>query len=264
MPSLIPLLEAAAADLLEDFAISLSQRRPELGVECRRFGLAVACAAGPENPLSTVKALGPALPAGTLDELEAFFESKGVPPALELAPWMEPEAWELLTARGYVVAAEEDVMLRATGQAGEGVAETVENDEEWARLLSVVFWGEEAERWVDLGLALARMPAVDLFGLRVDGQLAAVAQLVRGLRVATFAGDGTLQAYRGQGLQRRLIEARLARAAKMQIPWCVSEVAPQSGSQRNYERCGFTKIYTRQHWKKAAVFEPAPDILPHE
>ncbi len=251
MPDLTPLLEAAAADLLEDFALTYAPLRPEAGVEARRFGLAVACAAGPGNPLSTVKGLGPSLSPRSLDELEDFYRAKGLAPAFEVAPWMNASSLALLSQRGYQVVAEEDVMLRSTADPLAGEAETGCPRDEWARAVSEGFFGPDAGRWLDLGVAMAALPGAELFVRRVDGEIAAAAQAVRGLRVATFACDVTREAFRGRGLQQALIAARVRCAAAWGSQWCTSEVAPGGASQRNYERCGFAKVYTRQHWKKS-------------
>ncbi len=140
-------------------------------------------------------------------------------------------------------------MLRATGEGSATRAETVADVAEWARVLSVVFGGEESAAWMEIAVSIGKIEGSVLLGQREGKDLMAVGQLIPGLRVATFACDGTLEGARGKGNQRRLIEARLGLARELGLGWCTSEVAPGSGSQRNYERCGFEKAYTRTHWR---------------
>lgn len=242
MPSLIPLLEAAAADLLEGYAAGRA--------ECLRVGLAAACYAGVANPLTTVKGLGPRIGEPELAEVEDFYAKWGASPVLELAPWVDEASLELLRARGYAVIGEEDVMLRATGDGSEVEVESVKDVSVWARGLALAFNGEVNEFWMDLGVSMGNIEGSRLVGVWEEGELVAMAQLVPGLRVATFCCDGTLEAARGKGYQRRLIEARQGIAQELGLGWCTSEVAPGSSSQRNYVRCGFEKAYSRQHWKK--------------
>ncbi len=238
MPSLMPLLEAAAADLLASYGPSL------------RVGLAAACYAGSENPLTTVKGLGPRIGESELAEVEGFYAKWGASPVLELAPWVDEASLALLRARGYTVIGEEDVMLRATGEGSTVEAEPIEDVAAWARGLALAFNGEVNEFWMLLGVSMGSIEGSRLLGIREQGELVAMAQLVPGLRVATFCCDGTVAAARGKGYQKRLIEARLGIARELGLSWCTSEVAPGSGSQRNYVRCGFEKAYSRQHWKK--------------
>jgi GNAT superfamily N-acetyltransferase len=249
MPSLTPLLEAAAADVLHGYAASLRTLRPESDAEALAVGLGCACFAGTGNPLTTVKGLGPHLAAADLDAIEAFFAERDAKTVLELASWVDGESIALLERRGYERFGEEDVMLRASCEGAGIEVEHVDEVTEWARVLSVVFGGEESAAWMDIGVSIGKIEGSVLVGLREGENLAAVGQLIPGLRVATFACDGTLEAARGRGYQRRLIEARVGLARGLGLAWCTSEVAPGSGSQRNYERCGFEKAYTRMHWR---------------
>lgn len=238
MPSLVPLLEAAAADVLRSYG------------PCLSVGLAAACYAGTGSPLTTVKGLGPRIGEVELAEIEAFYANWGASPVLELAPWVDEASLALLRARGYTVMGEEDVMLRATGEGSTAEAETIQDVDAWAHGLALAFNGEVNEFWMDLGVSIGSIEGSRLVGIREDGELVAMAQLVPGLRVATFCCDGTVEKARGKGYQKQLIEARLGMARELGLGWCTSEVAPGSGSQRNYVRCGFEKVYTRQHWKK--------------
>ncbi len=257
MPSLMPLLEAGAADLLRDFVIQLRAQQPAGPAALLELGAAVASFGGMASPLNTVKGLGPRLRLEDLEAIEDFYRPHGMAPTLELAPWIEERDLAQLRQRGYSASGEEVVMLRRTASTPGGTAsapggdvESMEDAEEWAALVCGVFGGKAGQAWIDSALALARIPGAQNLGLREDGRWVAAAQVVSGLRVATFACDVTAEEARGRGLQRRLIEARLNLAHKEGIQWSYSEVAPGSASQRNYLRCGFESVYTRTHWRK--------------
>lgn len=71
--------------------------------------------------------------------------------------------------------------------------------------------------------------------------------------MASFYGDSTLVEARGHGIQRALIQHRLAHFAPAGCDLAVAVVLPGSGSHRNYERCGFQLVYMRvnliREWK---------------
>jgi hypothetical protein len=64
--------------------------------------------------------------------------------------------------------------------------------------------------------------------------------------VVVFGNDATLPTARRHGAQTALIEARLNATPEGVI--ATAEVAPGSGSERNYLRCGFVVAYTRSHY----------------
>jgi GNAT superfamily N-acetyltransferase len=83
-----------------------------------------------------------------------------------------------------------------------------------------------------------------------DGELVAAGQMVYLAGSGLLAGDGTIEAWRGRGLQQRMIRARVQRAFDNGVEWVHCEVAQGSGSQRNYARCGFSTVYARVHYLK--------------
>jgi GNAT superfamily N-acetyltransferase len=87
-------------------------------------------------------------------------------------------------------------------------------------------------------------------GIWQGDELAAAGQLSILAGAGLLAGDGTVEAWRGKGLQQRLIRGRVRRAWELGVGWVHSEVAPDSGSYRNYERCGFVRAYSRVHYLK--------------
>ena len=94
--------------------------------------------------------------------------------------------------------------------------------------------------------AAAHLSGAQLCGVREDDRWIACAQSVAYGDVVIFGNDGTLPEARRQGAQTALIDARLAAAPAEGI--AMAEVAPGSGSERNYLRCGFQIAYARSQY----------------
>jgi GNAT superfamily N-acetyltransferase len=80
---------------------------------------------------------------------------------------------------------------------------------------------------------------------RVDGRIVGGGSLIIHGGLALIAGDGTLPAFRNQGVQSALLRARLDQARQAGCDLAVICTNPGSGSQRNSERQGFTVAYAR-------------------
>jgi GNAT superfamily N-acetyltransferase len=221
-------LEEQAAETLRRFA------RVYPGAAMMEVAGGVALYSGPGSPINVVKGMKRLPDAKELAAVEAFFASFGLDCTLELSPGLEPE--------GYEKVAEEDVMFRPVAATGVG-AETVEDPEGLAKFLCEVFGA-------DLGDAFLRIEDLTAFAVRHGGLYMASGQLIGFGDIALLAGDATGEAWRGKGLQRQLIEARVQRAYERRLRWATAEVQPNSTSQRNYMRCGFVVLYTRTHWTK--------------
>lgn len=64
-------------------------------------------------------------------------------------------------------------------------------------------------------------------------------------RVFALCGAGTLQAFRGRGLQTALFRARMQAAAESGCEYAVVVTQGGSASQRNAERLGFRVAYSK-------------------
>ena len=78
-----------------------------------------------------------------------------------------------------------------------------------------------------------------------SGQVGAGGALAIVDGVATLFADGTIPAFRREGMQRELIAARLNEAMARGADLATASTLPGSGSQRNYERAGFQVVYTK-------------------
>jgi GNAT superfamily N-acetyltransferase len=122
---------------------------------------------------------------------------------------------------------------------------------------------EEAERWaataghgfferpdlpqaeVEVGITIFHMPSAECYLAEEDGQPAATAVLAVRDGLALLFADSTVPYYRRRGLHTSLIRARLRDAAARGCTLAAASAAPGSGSQANYERCGFHVAYTK-------------------
>jgi hypothetical protein len=245
--ALVRAIERAMAANLEAYAAAVAGRRPDLGVATQRVAGAVAAHTGAGSPLTTVKGLPGAVRPQDLDAIEAFFRAHGAAAAVvELAPWPEAATAALLAERGYRVEGHEDVLAITAPTARGALAPLrveVVTPADWPDLVRA--YEDDGPLIRDLTLASADLPGVRLAGIRddADGRWIAAAQSVPSDDVVIFGNDGTHPDERGRGAQRALIEDRLAAVTAGTL--VAAEVAPGSGSERNYLRCGFRVAYTR-------------------
>ena len=102
-------------------------------------------------------------------------------------------------------------------------------------------------------IALSRADTTIYLAL-VEGKIAgsgALAQIetLQG-SVAHLYIDSTLPAYRGRGIQRALLQARLSDARRAGIELAHVGVTPGSVSARNIERTGFSLAYAKARFSK--------------
>ena len=234
---------------LRDYVVVHQQLVPDAGAAYLEVAGGVAAYTGLGSPLTTVKGVDAHLMAHDLDEIESFFDRHATATVtLELAPWVQQDSANLLGERGYAAAGNEDVVAITTpaGPSGEAPrrAEAVPL-EAWPELMRCSYELSH-ESPSELLASAAHLPHAQLYGLRQNGRWIACAQSVSYGDVVIFGNDGTHPDARGRGAQTALIEDRLKVLPVGTI--AVAEVAPGSGSERNYLRCGFRIAYTRTHY----------------
>jgi hypothetical protein len=244
--TLMGAIERATARNLEDFVSAIRQRAPEVGAACITVAGGVAAFTGVGSPLTTVKGTGPRISPSDLDRIEAFFRDHDAPEVtIEAAPWLLDASRELLAARGYREGARETVV--ATTASGSATAAALRAEvaplEEWPELMRRSYELPDDSVVVALVAASAHMPTARLYGVRDGDRWIGCAQALTYDDVVIFGNDGTDPAERGQGVQTALITERLGAVAAGMT--AMAEVAPGSGSERNYLRCGFRIAYER-------------------
>ena len=225
-------------------------------------GVAVVAIAGgqaifhqPGSPVTQAIGVGLHGPvdAAELEQLEAFFHSRGSDAVIDLCTLADAGLIEMLHQRRYVVREISHVLARRL-PPGEDCAiaagitiEPVRTGEfrSWAGIVVRGFAGQDdvPEEQIDR-LAASNPWPESFFGL-CDGERSAAAAMDVHAGLATLFGDATLVGARGRGLHLALIRHRLARATELGCDLATASVIPGSISNRNYERAGFELVYAR-------------------
>ena len=247
--------EAAAGIWCQE---ALERVRPGAGGDVERLAGGTIAFAGIASPLTRVRGIGMAGPVSEeeVDRLERFYESRGVSPSIPICPYADPTLLEHLGRRGYSVTDFDNVLVRPVAGAapapelpeGMRVARAGAADQDaWARVVAQGFGGAEevTEEAIDMGRLIFHEPRAAGFWAHVDGRLAGGGAMANHDGLASFFGASTRTELRGRGVQRALLEARLAHAAALGCDLASVVTAPGSASQRNAERAGFRVVYTR-------------------
>jgi GNAT superfamily N-acetyltransferase len=233
------------------------------GGETLRLPGALGVYLGAGHPFNQGLALGlrAPLPAADLDRLEAFLGRGGAPVVLELTPGADPDLPALLAARGYRIRQFQQVWARGPEPLRDpGGCEvrpvTAAQADLAARVVQAGFLDcdDLAAQEPGPALSMATAEATTVFLAWVDGRPAAAGAVGLHGDVAALSGTSVLPRYRGRGLQRALIAARLAFARDRGCTLAASATLPGGASQANLERCGFKVVYP----KLEMVRDPVP------
>lgn len=204
---------------------------------------------GEAHPLNQALGLIESLTEGDLAAVEEFL---GTPTVLELSPGADPLLWPLLAARGYRVHQFQQLWTRSILDLGPvppvtqvRVAESREADL-YSRVVCAGFM--ERDDWQDLDPAFRMsLDVPDAWGFLafLDGQPAGGGMLGMVDGVALLSGSSVLPRFRGRGLQKSLIQARLSLARDRGCDLACASTAPGTASQRSYEASGFRAAYPK-------------------
>jgi GNAT superfamily N-acetyltransferase len=263
-------IESAEARLSEGVVRLVAAARPEAHGFVAAVGGGVAVYGGPGSPFNKLIGAGfdGAPDEVRLAEVEAAFFERGSPVQAEVATLASPAFHAALTQRGYLLQGFENVL----GRRIEGSAETPPGG---AVGVDVSPCGPgEFQLWLDLVVAgfeqpdasgagsgvpppprdglvqvmndMAAAPGFHRQVARLDGEPAGGASMrLDEAGIAQLAGAATLPAFRRRGVQRALLAARLAMAARAGCDLAVVTTQPGSQSQANAERQGFRLLYAR-------------------
>lgn len=204
---------------------------------------------GPAHPLNQALGLIEPLTEAELVTVETFL---GTPTVLELSPAADPSLWPLLAQRGYRLHQFQQLWVRplpgleATSPGAQiRLAEPSEADL-FSRIACAGFM--ERDDWQDVDppfqISLDVMDAWAFLAF-VEGQPAGGGMLGIVDGVALLSGDGVLPRFRGRGLQKALIQARLLWAQERGCDVACASTAPGTASQRSYEARGFRVAYPK-------------------
>jgi GNAT superfamily N-acetyltransferase len=204
---------------------------------------------GQGHPLNQALGLIEPVPAQELAAVEAFL---GSPTVLELSPAADAALWPLLAERGYRLHQFQQLWVRSLLASSEPhpaakvrIADPIEAD-----LFNQIVCAGFLERddWRDLEpLFRSSLEVRDAWGFLsfVGDEPAGGGMLGLVDGVALLSGDGVLPRHRGRGLQKALIQARLAFARTRGCDLACASTAPGTPSQRSYEACGFRAAYPK-------------------
>lgn len=204
---------------------------------------------GEAHPLNQALGLIDPVTETELIAVEAFL---GTPTVLELSPGADPSLWPLLAERGYRLQQFQQLWIRpmtdlegACPAAQIRMAEPAEDDL-YNQIVCAGFM--DRDDWPDLDPPFhSSLDVADAWGFLafVEGQPAGGGMLGMVEGVALLSGTGVIPRFRGRGLQKALIWARLAMAQAQGCDLACASTAPGTASQRSYEACGFRVAYPK-------------------
>jgi GNAT superfamily N-acetyltransferase len=221
--------------------------------------------------------LGRPVTESELDELVAFFSSRGAEPRVELSPFVPPSLLEGLARRGFVLQRFANVLARKLPEEEplpallprgwpEGV--TIQRvdpaDDTTARGYVEVaesgFLPEGAPvpaAFLELGLKGLRRPTQDGYVARVGDAIVGAAGCESSAGVTALFGTTVKPAWRGRGIQQALIVARLERGRERGSHLATLISLPGIPTERNAVRLGFQMAYSR-----AILVKHAEGLMP--
>jgi GNAT superfamily N-acetyltransferase len=221
---------------------------------------------GPSSPVNKVIGLGfdTALDVSALERVEEEWSRRSEPVRIEMSSLTDPALGAALTDRGYRLHGFENVLgLRlahaGAGPAVSGVTVDVASPAEWGTWLDIAVDAftnldgtgsvpPDAPAREQLRAVLeevTRVPGLIRYLARVEGEAVGEAAMRIDGDLAQLAGAGTRPQARGRGVQKALLQRRLADARAAGCSLAVVTTAPGTRSQDNVMRRGFALLYTR-------------------
>jgi GNAT superfamily N-acetyltransferase len=193
-----------------------------------------------------------------MTSVEAFYASRGVPSEVEISTMADRSLLRVLAQRGYQLVrflniyAQPLALPHATRSSPEVDSIAVEigkvdaaTTDAWSRTLLDGFGYTSAadrDRVTTWNHMLRSLPEVTSLLAMHEGKAMGAASVIIMGATAVLGGAATLPACRRRGVQRALIEARLAIAAQAGCTLAIVTADPGSSSGRNAERTGFQLI----------------------
>jgi GNAT superfamily N-acetyltransferase len=253
-------LEAAEGVPQVHYAKLYQKLYPEVGAAAEEICGGRMVFAGVGSPLGRTIGIGLDGPVSAtgLDRVEQFYHSRQAPVQVDVCPLTDSGLLEMLKARGYVMAELNNVLYRRLlrkRRTAEVLAEimirpsTREQADIFANIVAHSFFPQgnppkEFHQWITPMFEFSRVVTLLAF---VEGKAVATAAglIIPEYKIFALFGDATLPEFRGRGIQRALIEARLAKVVEAGIDVAVVVTQGGSTSQRNYERAGFKVAYSK-------------------
>jgi hypothetical protein len=190
-----------------------------------------------------------------LDEIEAFFRTRGAPVVVDICPHSDASLRELLSARAYRMSEMNSVLVRSLHSGpGDSPPQTANisieravDPHQYAQTVATGFFAREeitAEEY-KIGQILFHMKNSTPLIAFSEGRAVGACCFSTRNGIASFFGDATVVAHRRAGVHSAMIAERLRLASKAGCDLATAGTQPGSSSQRNYQRHGFEVAYTR-------------------
>jgi ribosomal protein S18 acetylase RimI-like enzyme len=241
------------------YARIFQKTRPETGAAEEQICGGHMIFAGPGSPIGRATGAGLDRPftAADLDRVEQFYRARKAPSQVDLCPMHDEAVFEMFKARGYGIAELNNVLYRQLDPKEEFPAAPAgceirrSQPEESERLSSIVehaFFPDGApEAYRGLLAPIYKMEGGVAFKASVEGKIVACAAglTIAEHRVFALCGAGTLEGFRGRGMQTALLRTRMSAAAEAGCEYAVVVTRGGTTSQRNCERLGFRVAYSK-------------------
>jgi GNAT superfamily N-acetyltransferase len=259
-------IDRAEANMCAEIAEFVRMTRPGAAPSVMPISGGLAVFVSPSSPVNKVIGLAIETPLDvqTLDRIEEEWRGKGEPVRIEMSVLTDPAVGGLLTDRGYRLHGFENVLgLALDGHRVEAATPHISIDlagedelQTWMDIAVEAFMNLDGTGSVpDDSLSREQMASVmdEVMGApgfirylaRIDGDTVGEAAMRIDGNLAQLAGAGTLPQARGRGVQKALLQRRLADARRAGCTLAVVTTAPGTRSQENVMRRGFELLYTR-------------------
>lgn len=248
-PDLVRIMRSEAQTFA---AVARVMARMRASVAVQPLGEGHLVALGRGRYVNRAVGVGPELSEPEIATIETFFRDRGLPPSIQLGSLAGDETLERLGAQGFRAECFRWVMaapIDSASRSGAGPAEIVEVDDqtaaEWMHVLAEAnrVTTHEARSISDEFAAAAHAveSSSDLLAL-IDGEPVGAASIEFADGIGWLGGAATLPAMRGRGIQRQLLDHRVALAAKAGCDLVAATATPGSVSARNLARSGLLLV----------------------
>jgi hypothetical protein len=259
-------IDRAEARMCAHFADSIRVEKPQAAPLVLPVSGGLAVYVGPASPVNKVIGLGfdAELDLVELAHIEREWRARSEPVRIEMSVLTDPALGAALTKRGYRLHGFENVLgLRLGGDipgpAISNVAVDLAARDEWGIWLDIAVdafssldgTGSvppdslEREQLRAVLEEVMGVPGFIRYLARVEGEPVGEAAMRIDSDLAQLAGAGTRPYARGRGVQKALLQRRLADAHAAGCTLAVVTTAPGTRSQDNVMRRGFDLLYTR-------------------
>lgn len=187
-----------------------------------------------------------------IERIEHFYRSLNHPRVdIELCPYAGQQLGVFLSQRGYQISELNNISVldvgkwqRAELDEDQFTIQKIPSDEfaEWSKRIAMGFGYPDAREQF---FHYINAQGITAFAVYDQGQIIAGATIAMHGSVCDLGVTSTLPLYRGKGLQKKLIAARLNFASQNGMEIATVTTEPGSVSDLNIQKVGFRSAYTR-------------------